>query len=115
MKKTRPTTYKTLEGLRRQLTCETITGEQMANMRAHFNDGWHYKFKVTERVENEFWNGIAHVIWRKPSERQIRLLRYAETWMLRRMLYTSSNRFQYCAGQDYPYEIRSIQNYVNKL
>lgn len=114
MRKTRPTTYKTLDGLTRQIQWNTLTGEHMANMRATFANGWHYNFKVTQELEDQFWNGIAHVIWRRPSERQTSLLRHAKSWMLQRMMY-SGGRFSYCAGQDYPSEIRTIQNYINKL
>lgn len=114
MKRTRTTTYKTLDGLLRQLQWSTLTGENMADKRATFSNGWHYNFKVTQELEDAFWNGVAHVIWKRPSQNQIEKLRYAKSWMLRRMMY-SKYGFEYCAGQDYPSEIRSIQNYINKM
>lgn len=114
MKRTRPTTYKTLDGLLRQLQWNILTAENMADKRATFADSRHYCFKVTQEIDDAFWNGIAHVIWKRPSQSQIEKLRYAKCWMLRRMMY-SKYGFQYCAGQDYPSEIRSIQNYINKM
>lgn len=114
MRKTKPTTYKTLDGLRKQLNRNILTAEQMSNKRAMFKDGKYYNFKVSKIAEDNFWNGIAHVIWRKPSERQIRLLYKASSWMLRNMFY-ESNGFHYYANQDYLHEVRSIQNYINKL
>lgn len=114
MKKTRSTTYKTLEGLRKQIQWGVLTGEHMSNKRATFTDGRAYNFKVTDEIEDEFWEKMAHVIWRRPSERQIARLPYAKSWMLQRMHYDHNGMFSYCAGQDYPGEIRTIQNYVNK-
>lgn len=114
IRKSRPRPYKTLEGLRKQMQWGVLTGEEMVNGRATFVDGWHYNFKVTEEVEDEFWEKMAHVIWRRPSASQIRRLRYVKNWMLKRMHYSHTG-FSYCAGQDYPYEIRAIQNCVNKM
>lgn len=113
MKRTRPRPYKTLKGLTAQLLYNHLTAEGMANKRAYFKDGWWYDFKISQEAEDEFWNGMAHVVWRRPSERQIRNLRYAKSWMLQRLMF-SDGRYSYCAGQDYPAEIRTIQNYVNK-
>lgn len=114
MKKTKPTTYKTLKGLLKAMGETTLTAKQMAEKHARFADAWHYDFKVSEELENEFWKGIAEVVWKRPSARQINLLKYAKSWMLDR-LYYSNGYYRYCAGQDYPSEIRSIQNCVNRM
>lgn len=115
MSKTRRSVYKTLQGLRKQMLWGVLTAENMANKRAAFTDSRYYDFKVTEEVEDEFWDGVAHVVWKHPSEHQICRLKDAKSWMLNRLHFESDGRFTYCAGQDYPGEIRMIQNYVNKL
>jgi hypothetical protein len=115
MRTSRKTKYKTLKGLLNAIGYpDYISGEAMANKRARFADGWWYNFRVTDEVENEFWSGMAHVVWKNPSKFQIRNLRYAKSWMLQRMMW-KKHGFSYCAGQDYPSEIRTIQRYVNNL
>lgn len=114
IRKTRSTVYKTLQGLAKQLAYKQIDGEMMAEHRACFGRLYCCQnFKVTQEVEDEFWNGMAKIVWDNPSERQVKCLRYADTWMLRRLMY-SNGRFHYCAGQDYPSEIIRIQECVNK-
>lgn len=114
MVKTKPTTYKTLKGLMKALGSRTVTGQTMADKQAVFADGRVYNFKVSESLENEFWTNIAKVIWKRPTERQVYMLKYAKSFALRRMIF-DNDRYCYVAGQDYPSEIRTIQNYVNKM
>ncbi len=114
MRNTKPTTYKTLKGLMKATDTKVITAEMMASKHTRFADGWFYNFKITEELENEFWTECAKVVWKRPTERQINLLKYAKSWMLQRLMY-DNGRYSYCAGQDYPGELRSIQNYINRM
>lgn len=114
MRRTRKRIYKTLKGLCSQLEYNQIDGETMKYGRGYFKDGWHYDFRIEREAEDEFWYGLAKVVWKKPTDRQISCLRYAKDWMLRRLTWHPKYGFSYCAGQDYPGEIRSIQHCVNK-
>ena len=49
-----------------------------------------------------------------PKDWQISRLAYA-TFGLTDRLWWNGNRFEYCAGQDYPSEIRFIQREINSL
>lgn len=108
--------YKTLEGLRRQLHSGYLTAEEMRNKRAYFKDGWHSNFRIAEEEEEKFWQGIAHVVWRKPTQRNINSLRPLNIGLMSRLMYHGNEyrQYSYCTGQDYPGEIRCIQYHANK-
>lgn len=106
--------YKTLKGLLNQLYYGNyLDAETVKCGRANFKNCSFCNFTLSEEAENEFWLGVAKVVWRNPSERQVRNLRYVDTWALRRLMY-DKHGFSYCAGQDYPNEIRTIQRQANK-
>lgn len=115
MRKTRLKTYKTLKGLCSQLKRTEIDGDTMANKRGYFKDGWHYNFRISEEAENEFWTGLAHIVWKSPTDAQIRNLRKVDYWMLNRLTWHPRYGFSYCSGQDYPSEIRMIRKCANKF
>lgn len=115
MRKTKPTVYKTLKGLCSQLDHKEITADNMSEKRAKFKDGWFYNFKISDEAEHEFWSGLANVVWKNPKSWQIERLKYVKTWMLQRLTWHPRYGFSYIAGQDYPYEIRAIQNCVNRM
>lgn len=74
------------------------------------------KFQLPDSVEEWFWNGLAEVVWRKPTPTQVYKLRFYNGALTSRLWYNlESRRFEYCAGQDYPSEIRFIQSKVNKI
>lgn len=108
--------YKTLEGLRKQLHSGYITAEDMRNKRAWFNDGWHYNFRISAEAEDEFWQGIAKVVWNRPSSHNVNSLRDLKIGLMSRLMYDGGKyrAYSYCAGQDYPGEIRTIQYYARK-
>lgn len=108
--------YKTLEGLRKQLHSGYITAEEMRNKRAYFKDGWHRNFSISAEAEDAFWNGVAHVVWNRPSSHNVNSLRDLNIGLMSRLMYDGGKyrEYSYCAGQDYPGEIRTIQYYARK-
>lgn len=84
-------------------------------------DGWTdggindmFWFEFPEDVLHEFYSGCAKVVWRNPKDWQIQRLRHYNAGIMRR-LWFNGERYEYCAGQDYPGEIRFIQNKINHL
>ena len=67
--------------------------------------------EIPEASEQHFWKEIAKVIWSKPTEANINDLKSSKGWWLRRLTW-NGERFEYVAGQDYPYEIRQIRKFV---
>lgn len=91
------------------------SARQMARGEAWFPaEGRTCAFSLPSDVVETFWEGLAKVVWRKPSERQIIRIRYYNAGIMDRLWFNGS-RYEYCAGQDYPGEIRFIQNQINRL
>lgn len=107
--------YKTLKGLMKALGTRQLTV-----LDVNRGQGWFpteektCKFDLPESVLAEFYLGCAMVVWRKPKDWQVRRLRYCNDGIMRR-LWFNGKRYEYCAGQDYPGEIRFIQNKINHL
>lgn len=107
--------YKTLKGLMKATGKREWTALDMARGEAWFNsENKTCRFSLPVEVVEAFWEGLAKVVWRHPSERQIRLIRYYTDGIMRR-LWWNGRYYEYCAGQDYPGEIRFIQNKINRL
>lgn len=107
--------YKTLKGLMKALDNHVFTLRDMNRGEAWFpNERKTCRFELPEEVKRAFYEGIAKVIWARPKDWQISRLAYA-TFGLTDRLWWNGNRFEYCAGQDYPSEIRFIQREINSL
>lgn len=108
--------YKTLEGLRKQLRSGFITAEEMREKRACFKDYSYHNFSISAEAEDEFWQGIAKVVWNRPSSHNVNSLRDLKIGLMSRLMYDGGKyrEYSYCAGQDYPGEIRTIQYYARK-
>ena len=112
--------FKTLSGLCRQLYGNEFTYSDFVNGRAVFKGGkygsmW-CSFELDEKARREFAEGIAKVLWAKPDENKIRaVLRYygRDYGIFRRLWYSRRyQRFEYCAGQDYSGEIRTLRKLI---
>lgn len=110
--------YKTLKGLLRALGDPDrkspwhpyIDVELMRKKKAYFPRTREYhKFILSEAAEDEFWLGIAKVVWSRNAKANMYNLRDCRYFGLMRRLWWNGNRYEYCAGQDYPSEIRTIQ------
>lgn len=107
--------YKTLKGLMKALNNHVLTLRDINRGEAWFpNERKTCRFELPEEVKRAFYEGIAKVIWARPKDWQISRLAYA-TFGLTDRLWWNGNRFEYCAGQDYPSEIRFIQHQINSL
>lgn len=109
--------YKTLRGLINALDINQL------DLRT-FNRGAAYspkfrkylKFSVSDKVAAEYYNGIASVLYKRPKAWQVERLKYYTDGIASRLWYDSSSKtYEYCAGQDYPAEIRFIQYRLNKI
>ena len=104
--------YKTLRGFMRancirQFTLEDFISRQCFNPR----HGW-IKFKLSKEAENEYIRGITGVIWAKVTDERMYRVRNAKSMGILRRLWFNGKRYEYCAGQDYPAEIRFIQKHI---
>lgn len=106
--------FSTLQELLDALYYDTVSAEIISEKRACLKDGTSYEccnFEIPEASEQHFWKEIAKVIWSKPTEANINDLKSSKGWWLRRLTW-NGERFEYVAGQDYPYEIRQIRKFV---
>lgn len=106
--------FSTLQELLDALYHDTVSAEIISEKRACFKDGASYDindYEIPEASEQHFWKEIAKVIWTKPTEANINALKSSKGWWLRRLTW-NGERFEYVAGQDYPYEIRQIRKFV---
>ena len=106
--------FSTLQELLDALYYDTVSAEIISEKRACIKDGASYEccnFEIPEASEQHFWKEIAKVIWSKPTEANINDLKSSKGWWLRRLTW-NGERFEYVAGQDYPYEIRQIRKFV---
>ena len=72
------------------------------------------RFSLSDEAQAEFYTGCAGVIWKKPKDWQVSRLQCYNAGIMGR-LWFNGKRYEYCAGQDYPGEIRFIQNQIRKL
>lgn len=106
--------YKTLKGLMKALNRQVWTVLDMNCGTAWFpNEEKTCKFELPDEVMDEFYRGCCQVIYRHPKEWQIRQISYVNAGIFRR-LWWNGRRYEYCAGQDYPSEIRCIQGLIRK-
>jgi hypothetical protein len=108
--------YKTLEGMMRACGIREINLNQMREGRIHHKTlGW-INFTLDEDVKEDFYRGIAGVLWSRVTDERIEFVRYSDyKYILNRLAYNGQyKRYEYSAGQDYPGEIRFIQNLLRK-
>lgn len=112
--------FKTLSGLCRALYNNELTYSEFINRRAYFKDnkGWGMwcNFELDPKAEREYATGIAKVLWARPDEDKIRaVLRYygKDYGIFRRLWYSRRYKhYDYCAGQDYTGEIRTLRKLI---
>lgn len=105
--------YKTLGGLLRQISGRYFTlGEFMSKRFYHKTHGWS-KFEFSDaNVERAVSEMFAGVVWsRGAKDKAWRIRTYqGRRWgIFDRLWITKSGRAEYCAGQDYESEIRTLQ------
>lgn len=112
--------YKTLNGLMRGAQSDSISLYEMLDGRFYRN--WQ-KFEVTDELRDHLLNLFASAIWSKPKTHTWKLERIENCGILRRVMINKRRDRKtgkiyyyasYCAGQDYPSEIRFIQRLANK-
>lgn len=107
--------YKTLKGLMKALNTSQLSVLDMNRGQAWFrSEEKTCKFELPEKVREEFYMGCAKVVWRNPKDWQAQRLQHYNAGIMGR-LWFNGKRYEYCAGQDYPGEIRFIQNKINHL
>lgn len=106
--------YKTLKGLLRQTSYGRITLNDVRQGRFyHRTKGW-VNFKLSIPAQEEFYKGIAGVVWSKATPIRIAYVNNAKYMGILDRLWYNGKRYEYCAGQDYVGEIRFIQNQLRR-
>jgi hypothetical protein len=98
-----------------------ITAQEIINRRTFIDGSWQ-TIELTSKCEDEFISAILDVLggWTKNQPLMARVLRNSrpQHWGLSRILFEkygdSPLRISYCAGQDYPYELKQIRQYLNR-
>ncbi len=107
--------YKTLKGLMKALNMKQFSALDMRRECWFFSDTRQsHPVILSEDAQNEFWKGIAQVVWERNWKANINNLRFCKTFGLMSRLIYDGKRCFYCAGQDYPSEIRVIQRTSRK-
>lgn len=112
--------YKTLPGLMKACGARSFSLYEFLEKRFYSNGK---SFKVTDELHTKLLNMFASALWERGAEKKAyKLERVGICGILRRVcidMYRSNKtkklefRPHYCAGQDYPSEIRFIQRMVN--
>lgn len=104
--------YNTLRGLLRQTDDLNLYGvlSGRLNLRGR---GW-CRIRFSDSLRAELFAKWAGVIYSRPND-NARNMQYLEPCgILRRLTIDRTGRASYCAGQDYPGEIRYIQGLIRK-
>ena len=112
--------FKTLSGLCRALYGNELTYSEFISGRAVMKNAKGYAewcpFTLEAKARREYAEGIAKVLWAKPDEDKIRaVLRYygRSYGIFQRLWYSHRyKRYEYCAGQDYTGEIRTLRKLI---
>lgn len=104
--------YKTFDAFLRsaqgQISMNTIIAKRM----------YHKGTKKWENfeIEEDVFKEIAKAIYNKPKSHHVEAMRRCNEcgWFGRVFYHRSLKRWEYCAGQDYVYEIRVIQHLIRK-
>lgn len=107
--------YKTLKGLLRQLGGRYFTFYDLHSGRFyHKTRGW-VRYELSDDGREEAARKFAGVLWSKVNDGRVSQCKnyYGKMCgILERLWIEKSGRATYCAGQDYPSEIRTIQHLV---
>lgn len=112
--------YKTLEGLMKAMNTNQLTADRMQSGQFYYSTpniakGFMCRFELPSDVTETYWHNLAKVVWKNPRDWQVQKMQYAQCGLYRRLWYDSRYKtYEYCAGQDYDGEIRTIQRCVNK-
>ena len=114
--------FKTLNGLCKSLDCGVLSYDNFVSGRAIFLSKKGYgqwcAFELDSKARREFAEGIAKVLWARPDEEKVRaVLNYSgkNYGIFRRLWYDARYKrknFEYCAGQDYDAEIRTVRKLI---
>jgi hypothetical protein len=110
-------TIKDFKSLKRHAKNQ-VNAQQVLNGRMYTNDGWE-QVKVTnefrELVANQVCETLGGRDYTKEAVKQS-LLDGTQHWGVERMIFEDYTNpgFRYCAGQDYPTEIKTIRNFLRK-
>lgn len=104
--------YKTLKGLLSQVGGRYFTFYDFHSGRFyHKKHGW-VQYKLSDEAKEEAARKFAGVVWSKVNDDRVCQCRHYYGKMcgiLERLWITKRGLAKYCAGQDYPSEIRTIQ------
>jgi hypothetical protein len=101
--------YKTLRGLTKHVHQYSLD-DFVKGMAYHDKLGW-IKIRLSDELRDELVKGFADAIDLRKAYRLETL--YESCGILKRLFY-DGRRFTYCAGQDYPGEVRFIKDWIRK-
>ena len=106
--------YKTLQGCLEQSRSRYLTLEEVRTRRFYHKTAGSVKFELSESAADEFYRGIAGVIWARPDEERVDMVRRCKPCGIMSRLWWNGCRYEYCAGQDYVGEIKTIQRIMRE-
>lgn len=105
--------YKTLKGLLRANHFSQFTFQEFISGRFCHKTHGLCRYVLSDEARDEAARKFAGVLYSRPDEEKVSLVRRyggREYGILRRLFINRDGRAEYCAGQDYPGEIRTIQH-----
>ena len=108
-------TYKNIDNLAKNVS--QVTAQTLISQRAYFNGvGWE---EINNLMTDEIAQEIADLLGGRNATKEtiVRVLttQRFSAWYLERIIYDEKRKqWTYCAGQDYPYEIKQIRNDLRK-
>jgi hypothetical protein len=106
--------YKTLKGLMRATGIRYLTLRQFRDGRIIHKSLGFIRFTLDDSAKLEFIEGITGVIWSKVTDERLSQVANAGSYGIFDRLWYNGKRYEYCAGQDYTGEIRTIQYLMRK-
>lgn len=104
--------YNTLRGLLRQTDDLNLYG--VLSDRLNLRGRGFCRVRLSDSLRAELFAKWAGVIYSRPNENAANIGRLEPCGILRRLTIDRTGRASYCAGQDYPGEIRYIQGLIRK-
>ena len=108
--------YKTLSGLMKASKGNQFTLNELIEGRFYHTGK---RFKVTEELQRDLLQMYAKAIWERQWKTKFNKLGMLKPCGILQRVYIAKHnnefRSHYCAGQDYPSEIRFIQKMVNNV
>lgn len=106
--------YKTLRGLLSQSATDFTFSDFVSRRFVHKKHGW-VAFQLSDEAKDEAAKKWASVVYERAGEQRVAKIRWylGKNWgIFRRLAMTRNGRAYYCAGQDYPSEIKTIQGLI---